>query len=296
MKKNLKVVVKLGTRKFLSVNELYKCRVIYKYGKPIASMYKNPEANKIESELREQLRAVDFSEYLDFLKETKGFDVFIQFILKRNISKLDSSNLIKNFEDIWTRFVKNDLGIENYDDSKHIKLTVLKSLIPKGESEYACLSLTETTVNTRYDIFPRPEHILAIGIGDEKKELESVMKKKAPRKNKVTCLDIPDKWSEEEEAEWNENKWKYDTVLFKLTPTLTDLQLNQALLRIDEMREVSRLDEKKFCLVLISGEWEENRENLLGRLEWLTKKEGNHRTIVLRGDKVTELIEKTYAC
>ena len=296
MKKELKVVVKLGQRKFLSVNELYKCRVVYKYGKPIASMYKNPEAQKIEAELREQLRAVDFSEYRDFLKDTPGFDVFIQFILKRNITKLDSSNLIKNFEDIWTRFVKHDLGIDNYDDSKHIKLTVLKSLIPKGESEYACLSITESTVNTRYDIFPGPEHILAVGLGPKCKELEAIMRKKAPRKNKIVYQDFPSTWSEEQERAWNEEIWKHNTVLFRLTPDLTEIQLGQALLKIDQAREISRTDEKRFCLVAISGNWEDSKkEELIKRLEWMNSDSRNHRSIVIRTDDVVELIEKSYA-
>ena len=57
----------------------------------------------------------------------------------------------KNIEDIWTRFVKEDLGIERYDDNLHIEISAVKSIIPKSTSEYACLYLTESTFNMRLD-------------------------------------------------------------------------------------------------------------------------------------------------
>lgn len=217
--KELKVLVRLGAKKFLSVNELYKCRVIYKYGRPVASMYKNPDAKVVEHELREQLRALDLSEYKDWLRDTPGFDVYIQFILKRNITKLDSSNLVKNFEDIWTRFVKEDLGIENYDDSKHIKLTVVKSLIPKASSEYACLSLTKSKVNTRYDLTPGPEKILVhLQPDTDRKEFEKILKKVAPRKWTLDYLPVEEEtWDPEIEKTFSAQYWDHDTSVFILT-------------------------------------------------------------------------------
>lgn len=165
--KELNVLITLKS-KFVSVNALYNARVIYKAGKPIAAIYKNPEANRVESEVRCQLFAVDFSDYLDWLRTTKQFELHLKFILKKNASHKDSSNLIKNLEDIWTRFVVNDLGISEYDDSMHIKVTAEKSIIPGASSEYAILTLRESKANIRYDIDPKPEKVWVSGwTGDE---------------------------------------------------------------------------------------------------------------------------------
>lgn len=162
MMKELNVLITLQS-KFVSVNALYNARVIYKGGKPIAAIYKNPEANRVESEVRCQLLAVDFSEYLEWLRTTKQFELHLRFILKKNASHKDSSNLIKNLEDIWTRFVVNDLGITEYDDSMHIKVTAEKSIIPGASSEYAILTLRESRANIRYDIDPKPEKVWISG-------------------------------------------------------------------------------------------------------------------------------------
>lgn len=163
MSKEIKVLITLKS-KFVSVNSLYNCRISYIAGRPRAVMYKNPEANRVEEEVKDQLRAVDFSEYLDWLKNTKQFELNLKFILKKSASHKDSSNLIKNIEDIWTRFVKNDLGIEGYDDSMHIKVTAEKSYIPDASNEYVLLVLKESKANLRYDIDPKPEKIWISGM------------------------------------------------------------------------------------------------------------------------------------
>lgn len=162
MGKEIKILITLRS-KFVSVNSLYNARVQYKMGKPIAVIYKNPDANRVESEVRNQLLAVDFSEYIDWLKSTKQFDLNLKFILKKNASHKDSSNLIKNIEDIWTRFVVNDLGISEYDDSMHVKVVAEKSLIPGADHEYCILILKEHKGNIRYDIEPQPEKIWISG-------------------------------------------------------------------------------------------------------------------------------------
>lgn len=158
MSKEIRVLITLQS-KFVSTNELYKARVSYSFGHPKATVYKNPRAAQVESEVRCQLIAVDFSEYLDWLRNTEQFDISFKFIFKRSNTHFDTSNYIKNLEDIWTRFVRDDLGIDNYDDSKHIRVFGEKSIIPGATSEYALLVLKESKANIRYDIDPKPEKI-----------------------------------------------------------------------------------------------------------------------------------------
>lgn len=161
-KKEIKVVVQIKKR-FVSVNSLYKARVMYVGGKPVPSTYKNPRAVEIEREIRDQLRAIDFSDYIDWLRETPGFKLHIQFIFKKNITNSDTSNYLKNLEDIWTRFVKEDLGIERYDDNLHVEISAVKSIIPKSSHEYACISLSESTFNMRLDQEDKPKRIFLGG-------------------------------------------------------------------------------------------------------------------------------------
>ena len=90
-KKEIKVVVQIKKR-FVSVNSLYKARIMYVGGRPVPSTYKNPRAVEIEREIRDQLRAIDFSDYLEWLRTTPGFKLHIQFIFKKNITNSDTSN------------------------------------------------------------------------------------------------------------------------------------------------------------------------------------------------------------
>ena len=159
MKKEIKIVVKIK-EKFISVNNLYRPRLTYVNGRPKAITYKNPDAKRVETLVRDQLRAIDFTEYLDFLKNTKQFSLLIQFIFKNNVSRKDSSNYLKNLEDIWTRFVRDDLGINSYDDRLHTEVHCYKSVIPGSDEEMACIQIKESNFNTRIDKIEVPEKIL----------------------------------------------------------------------------------------------------------------------------------------
>ncbi len=163
MKKEIKVLLTLEGSKFVSVNAMYAARVVYVGGKTVASIYKTTEAKKVASQIRTQLFGVDFSEYIDWLKETKQFELDLKFILKRKNTHFDVSNLIKLCEDAWVRFVADDLGIEGYDDSMHIKVVAEKRIIPGADHEYAVLILRESRANIRYDITPKPELINIFG-------------------------------------------------------------------------------------------------------------------------------------
>lgn len=175
-KKEIKVVVQIKQR-FVSVNALYKARVMYVKGRPIATVYKNSKANEIERDIREQLRAIDFSEYKDWLRTTPWFKLHIQFIFKKNVTHSDVSNYFKSAEDIFTRFIKEDLGIDNYDDSKHVEISASKSIIPKSKHEYACIYLTESKFNMRLDQIDQPDKFY-LGLGDIewKKEIKKELK------------------------------------------------------------------------------------------------------------------------
>lgn len=200
-KKELKVAVQIKQR-FVSVNSLYKARAMMIKGKPIATVYKNPKANEIEREIREQLKAVDFSQYKDWLRTTPGFKLHIQVIFKKNVTHSDVSNYFKNLEDIFTRFIKYDLGIDNYDDSKHVEISAVKSIIPKSKHEYALIYLTESKFNVRFDQIETPENFY---LGPEKEEWKKEIKKEL-KARKLKC------------SEKEEEKEKCNTRLKILTP------------------------------------------------------------------------------
>ena len=161
--KEIRVLLTLEGSKFVSVNAMYAARVLYAGGKTVASIYKTSEAKKVASQIRTQLFGVDFSEYLDWLRETKQFELDLKFILKRKNTRFDVSNLIKLTEDAWVRFVADDLGIEDYDDSMHVKVVAEKKIIPGADHEYAVLVLRESRANIRYDITPKPAKIWISG-------------------------------------------------------------------------------------------------------------------------------------
>lgn len=200
-KKELKIAVQIKQR-FVSVNALYKARVMIVKGKPIATVYKNPKANEIEREIREQLRSVDFSQYKDWLRTTPGFKLHVQFIFKKNITRSDTSNYLKSLEDIFTRFIKYDLGVDNYDDSKHVEISAVKSIIPKSKHEYALIYLTESKFNVRFDQIETPEKFY---LGPEKEEWKKEIKKEL-KARKLKC------------SEKEEDKNKCNTRLKILTP------------------------------------------------------------------------------
>lgn len=159
MKNDIKVTVKIRDG-FVSVNALYGARVSFAGGRPHAQMYKNPKAAVVERIVRDQLRAIDFSEYMDFLRNTKRFKLLIQLIVKSNVTRKDISNYIKNLEDIWTRFVREDLGIETYDDRLHVEVHAYKSTVPGLKEEIACIQVCESNFNMRFDKIEKPEQIL----------------------------------------------------------------------------------------------------------------------------------------
>lgn len=157
-KKEIKIMLKIKDG-FISTNALYQAKVSYSGGHPHAQVYKNPKAVRAEQIIRDQLRAIDFTEYKDWLRHTKHFKLLIQYVIKTNVRRKDSSNLIKHLEDCWTRFVHDDLGIDNYDDSKHLEVHAYKSTIPGLQEDIACIQLVESNASIRFDAIDKPETI-----------------------------------------------------------------------------------------------------------------------------------------
>ena len=127
----------------------------------------------------------------------------------------------KNCEDIFTRFIKEDLGIENYDDSKHVEISAVKSIIPKSKHEYACISLTESKFNMRLDQEDKPERIFlggTCGRSTWREELIPVLEeKKFSYFNPV----VPDWTPECIEIEDREKNELCNTHLYIITPEMS---------------------------------------------------------------------------
>lgn len=87
----LQALITLKT-KIVSVNALYAARLVYKFGKPVPVLYKTKEGKDMEREIREQMRSINIDEHVDWIRNTKYFDLNIQFIFKKSISRRDTSN------------------------------------------------------------------------------------------------------------------------------------------------------------------------------------------------------------
>jgi len=159
MSKELNLLLTLSREKIISVNALYKAGVKRVAGKIIPYIYKDPKAAVIESEVRDQLMAIDFSEYLDFFRTTRFFSITISFILKSNVMRRDVQNLDKNVIDVLTKYIHEDLGIDTFDDSLFLDVYFTKSIIPKANSEYIAIQIKESTHNVRFDVIEEPEKI-----------------------------------------------------------------------------------------------------------------------------------------
>lgn len=177
MEKKINVLITL-TGKIISVNALYGCRIGRGPRGVYPQMYKVPEAKQMEHEIREQCRAIDFSEHLGWLRDSKTFDLNIQFVFKTNIGRRDCSNACKCAEDCWVKFVREDLGIDNYDDAKHARVILSKSIIPGADHEYICLQLTPSTFNMRYDQIDHPEQAIIWGDWEDTKTFKKAAKEK----------------------------------------------------------------------------------------------------------------------
>ena len=200
-KKELKFLLTTN-EKITSTNSLYNAGIKYIGGKPKPYIYKSQKAQKFTQEVIEQLRAVNFSEYIEWIKCIKQFDITISFILKSNVTRRDVQNLDKLLIDIITKYIKEDLGVEKFDDSLFTSVHFYKSIIPKSKHEYACIKITESKSNLRFDQIDTPDKFY---IGPELDEFKKEIKKEFKERK----LKIIDKL---------ENKDQCNSLLYILTP------------------------------------------------------------------------------
>lgn len=262
-KKELNFVLTISS-KILSVNNLYKAGVKYIKGRPTPYIYKNPKALEIEREVIEQLRAVDFTDYMNWLSNTKQFDLTISFILKSNVTRRDVSNIQKDLTDDIVRFINNELGIKSFDDRLFNSVHFYKSIIPKSEHEYACVSIVESKSNLRFDKIEKPEKIF-LGTEDYswKKEIKKEIKDKKLKS-----------------FEKLEDESKCNTHLFIITP-----EIRQTLI-IDTSKIINKVwecltSESGFIFigVLNSDEWTTHEKNQLEKFINLVKNISNNSRI-----------------
>lgn len=161
MKQKNSIQFILGTKGIIpSVNSIYKAKLVYKYGRPVPTLYKDSIATKITEEINEQLRQIDFKEQAPWIfKKEAVFNLTIQFIFKQSFFKRDLDNLMKVVQDAIFRYFK-------INDSRVIELHTFKSILPSAAEEKICVSLSESTSEIRFDqleSMPIPERIFLGG-------------------------------------------------------------------------------------------------------------------------------------
>jgi Holliday junction resolvase RusA-like endonuclease len=158
MNKEIKIFVTLDS-KIQSINSMYKAGLIYRGGKPVPYIYKSAESKRMCDVITEALRAVDFTEHIEWLTTTTKFTVTQNYIFKSGISRRDVGNCEKAISDAVTRFIHDELGISSFDDSKFTDLHLYKSIIPHSDHEYICVSIKPSTFNIRFDQVTKPEQL-----------------------------------------------------------------------------------------------------------------------------------------
>lgn len=239
MNKPFNFLLTLKREKILSVNALYLAGLKKVGGRNIPYIYKNPKANKIEGEIRNQLMAIDWTDWLDFFNNTKYFSITISFILKANLMRRDVQNLDKQIIDVITSYIHDDLGITGFDDSLFLDVYFTKSIIPKSSSEYIAVQIRESKHNPRFDIIDVPENIYL-----PEDELKKDFKKFA--KNEGMEVKFYSKIEEKE---------KCNTEIEFLNPQLNNLGGNLA--RITEHIGYIKSSENKFYWLGIYGSEED---------------------------------------
>ena len=205
-KKELNLVLTVSS-KIISVNDLYKAGLKYVAGRPKPYIYSNPKAKEMEREIVEQLNAIDFSQYKEWLTNTKLFDITVSFVVKSNITRRDVQNMDKRLLDVLTRYIRDELGISKFDDSLFASVHFYKSIIPKSKHEYACIKLTESKSNLRFDQIDKPEKFW---VGSELDEYKKEIKKEL----KARKLKMIDKLEEKDRC---------NSLLYILTPNSKNL-------------------------------------------------------------------------
>ena len=190
--------------KIVSINSLYGAKIGWKAGRPFPQLYRSAGAMRFEREVREQLLALHLdADWANWFKTTKQFSMTVNFILRTGISRRDVSNCDKALIDTITRFIKYDLGCEDFDDSLFTDVHFYKSTIPQGQKEYCCVQIKESTHDMRFDIIPKPERLWFWEGCEEKPGLPKIPKRR--KKGEIYLEEV-------------ENKEQANTLIYIITP------------------------------------------------------------------------------
>lgn len=215
--KKIKILLSL-TNPVISVNALYAPKISYK-GRVHAELYTTDKAKKYKQECRDQFLSLNLSEHLDWLKNSNQFIVKFTFIFRRNGLRRDCSNSVKCLEDCWVNYVRDDLGISDYDDSKHVIVNSRKYILPGADKEYVVFEIEPYPGQLRYDITPTPTYVFLGGTccgTTWRDELIPLLEK-----NYIKYFNpvVPD-WTPECMAAEEKAKTEVDTDLYVLHPSM----------------------------------------------------------------------------
>lgn len=255
--------------KLVSVNDLYKAKIAYKAGRPYPVLYKNPKAVQNGNVIKDQLRALDLKKYIPWLNKTKKYEILMNFILKSGVYRRDTANLDKEIIDDITRYIKDDLGIEHFDDSEIFECSFSKSICPGAKKEMVCFILRESFVEERIDVIDKPKRVYLSGSYfpqySWRTEVESILS------GKVECFN-PESSLWDAEKRNIERFRRCDTDLYIVTPG----ELSEELLH-DIITRLTSKPSSNFVYVGIHGDLSDYSPEELNRIDLLEKiiKPGN---------------------
>lgn len=257
-KTELKILLTIP-EKLVSVNELYKARISYSFGKPYPVLYKNPRAVKVGNIIRDQMLALDLKGYIPWLNKTKKYEILMNFVLKTGIYRRDVQNLDKEIIDDLTRFIKNDLGISHFDDSEIFKCTFAKSICPSAEKEFVYVILKESSIEERIDLVDKPTRLYLSGSYFPNVPWRFQIASKF-KDSGLECFN-PEEYLWDLEHRNIEKFSRCNSELFVITPGDLSEELSQTIIETASSKGTG-----KFLYVSVYGDLDDYSEEELGRI------------------------------
>ena len=150
MKKPNSIRFVLSASKVLSVNALYKAKLVYKSPRnPIATIYKTSEAKKTEAYLKEQVKILDIPNNYKWVNKDTLFKVTINTLITRGLKKVDVDNQAKLLIDSIFRAL-------DINDSHVVELHLYKSVCKDLPEEKILVELSEYVGEPRFDVVSEP--------------------------------------------------------------------------------------------------------------------------------------------
>lgn len=255
-KKELKFFI-TTTEKIVSVNSMYQAGIKYIGGKPRPYIYKSKKAERFSNEVLDQLMALDFSDYIDWFKNTNLFSLTISFVVKSNITRRDVQNMQKLIIDLITKYIRENLGVEKFDDSLFTSVHFYKSIIPKASKEYCCIQITESQDKLIIDKEDKPQRFFLGGTTAGTGWRDEVIPELKKRELEFFDPRVED-WNDEARKKEEEEKEKCDTMLFLITPEMKGV-FSVAEVINSSWEVVSSGNGFVYFGILDNGEWDEPR-------------------------------------